>query len=477
MMQSPSLPSMKSPLQSDGGSPLGLSMNSSAMRRSQSASQMDVAQVRALARDHPAGSGDQESSNSQPKSEHGVLMLRLKSREARAKAESNRDFLAQYRKKKGGGDPKSDERLDKLLRDTAARADELRLKSEELQLEAADAERVLERANAKQITRVTEADLQAMNAFERSTRRIQEDKLEEERQKKIDDAQANFVRVHRRLQNELIELRDYKVLLVEFRRLRLEKLQETLSRVDDGRRLRGCVREMIRHGAQRILNRLEQGSVPLEQWMREVLVNSCHLELRIEDAEGKLLKLRRQALGPVKDEIKDMVNSSKDSRFEALCARTWDTRRKTDEANTSASTGWNTSHEAGDADFDTTQASLNKTGGSGGSGFRGTMSSMGATQNTKASFVTRVPDDIAVEMHAAEADIAAVKRLLTDMRGNAAAVICHQIREAEKTGGREAGSAAMDTGFRKLKLLVNEDFAKITMKELQKSAPQGKFVF
>merc|ERR1719263_2374550 len=147
---------------------------------------------------------------------------------------------------------------------------------------------------------MNEGELQALNAFERSQRRIQEDKREEELQK----------------------LRDYKVLLVEFRRLRLEKLQETLGRVQDGRRLRACVREMVRHGAQRILNRLEQASVPLETWMREVLVNSCHLELRIEDADNKLLKLRRQALGPVKDEIKDMVNSSKDSRFEALCART-----------------------------------------------------------------------------------------------------------------------------------------------------------
>merc|ERR1719446_1830317 len=100
---------------------------------------------------------------------------------------------------------------------------------------------------------------------------------------------------------------------------------------------------------------------------------------------------------------------------------------------------------------------------------------MTSMNSTKCS--SRVPDDIAAEMHTAEADIAAVKRLLTDMRGNAAAVICHQIREAEKTGGREAGSAAMDTGFRKLKLLVNEDFAKSTMKQLQKSAPQGKFVF
>jgi len=473
-MQSPSLPSLKGALNSPEATlALGSRVSSKTganQKRSQSASQLDVAEVRALCKDQPYSA--EQDPNSANRSEHGVLMMRLKSREARAKAESNRDFLAQYRK----GiclDPKADDRLDKLLRDTAARADELRLKSEELQVEAADAERTLERANAKSVNRVNEQELQAMNAFERSTKRIQEDKQEEELQKKRDDAQANYVRVHRRLQNELIELRDYKVLLVEFRRLRLEKLQETLGRVQDGRRLRACVREMIRHGAQRILNRLETASVPLETWMREVLVNSCHLELRIEDAEGKLLKLRRQALGPVKNEIQDMCASSKQERFEALCARTWDNRRSE-----SAQTRSNATHEGEDGEGeDATQSGFNKTGQSMASatgGFRGTMASMASTQK---SFVTRVPDDIAAEMHTAEADISAVQRLLSDMRGNAAAVICHQIREAEKTGGANAGSASMNVGFRELKLLVNEDFAKITMKELQKSAPQGKFVF
>merc|ERR1740138_602662 len=302
-------------------------------------------EVRALAKDQPY-SADQDP-NSANRSEHGVLMMRLKSREARAKAESNRDFLAQYRK----GiclDPKADDRLDKLLRDTAARADELRLKSEELQIEAADAERTLERANAKSVNRVTEQELQAMNAFERSTKRIQEDKQEEELQKKRDDAQANYVRVHRRLQNELIELRDYKVLLVEFRRLRLEKLQETLGHVRDGRRLRACVREMIRHGAQRLLQRLEAATVPLEPWMREVLVNSCHLENRIEDSEAKLLTLQRQALSPVMPEVEDMCASSKQERFEALCARTWDNRRKnvtSDDTQTSMGHRTNVTHE------------------------------------------------------------------------------------------------------------------------------------
>jgi hypothetical protein len=453
-------------------------------RRSQSASQIDnvVMEVRALAKDEPV-SADQDSSAN--RTEHGTLMLRLKSREARAKAESNKDFLAMYRT--GGlSDAKADDRLDKLLRSTAQRADELRIKSEELNLEAADVERKLERATAAaaNVNRATDAELQAMNPFERSQKRIQEDKREEELQKLREEAQGNYVRVQRRLQNELIELRDYKVLLREFRRLRLEKLQENIARVQDGRRLRACVREMIRHGATRILGRLEQANVPLEPWMREVLVNGCHLELRIEDAEGKLLKLRRQALGPVKEEIQDMVNSSKQERFEALCARTWDNRLRAannDEPPSPVLHRHDPRPEAIEVDGDASaeQRLIANAGTINAGQTLGTTAakaSQGGTQKA-AMFATRVPENIAEEMHIVEADIAAVKRLIADMRGNAAAVICHQIREAEKSGGRAAAKDAMEWGFRMLKLLTNSDFAKSTMKELQKSAPQGKFVF
>lgn len=490
MMQSPTL---KGSLASDAMTALGSrsgflgglgggagSKSTTSQRRSLSTSHIDIMEVRALAKDEPY-SAEQDPNNTN-KSEHGTLMMRLKSREARAKAESNRDFLKQYRTG-GATDSQADTRLDKLLKSTASRADELRLKSEELQVEAADAERKLERANAQSLNKASEQELQAMNPFERSQRRIQEDKREEELQKLRDEAQANHVRVQRRLQNELIELRDYKVLLVEFRRLRLEKLQDTLGRVDNGRQLRACVREMIRHGATRILGRLEQASVPLETWMREVLVNSCHLELRIEDAEGKLLKLRRQALGPVKTEIQEMVGASKQERFEALCARTWDNRRRASDEQqpmvghrpAGAHEGEDGESGAGDDNSIHRHQGSYMSGQSGpNAGFRST-APLGGTQ--KSMFATRVPDDVSAEMHTVEADIAAVKRLLTDMRANAAAVICHQIREAEKTGGRISAKEAMEDGFRKLKLLVNEDFAKTTMKELQKSAPQGKFVF
>jgi hypothetical protein len=450
----------------------GVGGKSSSSQRSQSAVSLDIAEVRALGNDEPF-SAEQDPNNTN-KSEHGTLMIRLKSREARAKAESNREFLTKYRLK-GASNPKDDDWLDRLLKGTTARADELRVKSEELQIEMNDAERKLERATSQTVSRANDTELQAMTAFERSQRRVQEDKREEELQKLRDEAQANYVRVHRRLQNELIELRDYKVLLVEFRRLRLEKLQETLGRVSDGRRSRACVREMIRHGANRILDRLERAKVPLESWMREVLVNSCHLELRIEDSEDTLLKLQRRALGPVKAEVQDMVNASKQDRFETLCVRTWESRRRcavADEPVISRETTIKFAPSVPQEADDT----LKSTYAGSNAGVRGIMA-MANAQKSSMQCLTRVPEDIAGEMQTVEADIAAFKKLLNDMRANAAAVICHHIRETEKTGARAATNAAMEDGFRMLKLLVNEDFAKTTIKELQKSAPQGKFVF
>mmetsp|Transcript_12407 Transcript_12407/g.20295 ORF Transcript_12407/g.20295 Transcript_12407/m.20295 type:complete len:493 (-) Transcript_12407:365-1843(-) len=429
----------------------------STQRKCKSAAQLEIEAVRGLANDEPNAA--EQDANHAEKHSLANLMTRLKSREARAKAENNRDFLAKYRAGTfPGSETKADEIFDKLLSATSERADELRLKSEELQVEAQDLERKLERVTTQSINRATDTELNALNAFERSQKKIQEDKREEELSKLREEAQANYVRVHRRLQNELLELRDYKVLLREFRRLRLEKLQENLAKVQDGRRLRSCVREMIRHGAQKILARLEQGGVPLDMWMREVLVNSCHLELRIEDGEQKLLKLRRHGLGPVKDEVKEMVNASKTSRFEALCARTWEHRLKaTDNDEPSSPIMRRQVSEEG--------RTMNLT------------SSVNMSNSRKSLFATRVPEDIGEEMYVVEADIAAVKRLLADMRSNSASVICHQIREAEKSGGRAAAQEKMEWGWKMLNLLVNEDFAKSTMKELQKSAPQGKFAF
>jgi len=191
------------------------------------------------------------------------------------------------------------------------------------------------------------------------------------------------------------------------------------------------------------------------------------------------MRLRRQALGPVKGEIQDMVNAAKHERFETLCARTWECWRKnTGNPSVGGHADEDADNTAGNEQrhASTMHSSFAGTGSGPNTGFR-SPASMTSTQKSNANFATRIPEDIATEMHTVEADIAAMKRLLTDMRGNAAAVICHQIREAEKTGGRAMAKDAMEDGLQKLNFLVNEDFAKSTMKEMQKSAPQGKFSF
>jgi len=93
--------------------------------------------------------------------------------------------------------------------------------------------------------------------------------------------------------------------------------------------------------------------------------------------------------------------------------------------------------------------------------------------NTNAVHFSKLsPEEVAQEMRAVEADIAALKRLLNDMRENIAAVISHHLLEASRGGG---GREAIEWGSQCLRMLVSEDFAKATLKGLQKSMPQAKF--
>lgn len=448
---------------------------------------LEVLEVRDLSGDRPL-KGDMEL----PRSPHDALLMRLKSRAARQEAESHRHFLAAYRIAAAGGpgpqQQDCEERLESLIRATERRAEELRQRSEELQREAQEAERQLERMNTMTVARATEAELQAMNPFERSQRRIQEDKREEDLSRQKDESQAQYAKVHRRLQSELIELRDYKVLLQEFRHLRLERLNDTLGRVVDGRKLRACVREMIRHGAVRMLQRLEAAELPLEPWMREVLVNCCHLEIRIEDAEAQLLHLRRQALHPIHADVQAKLNQSKQERFEQLCARTWQLRQQQAQRQPQLPSqqlqlqsqlpppSQTAQQDAGAAMLEAPsfpEPAASAPGADGMGKNAGSTAGRGDLGSTLGVW-SAAPETAVTRMRSLEADVAALRRLLSDMRHNSAAIICNQIRQAEKAGGRDASRQAMEWGRRMLMLLVSEDFAKTTMKELQKSAPTAK---
>lgn len=376
-------------------------------------------------------------------------MLRLKSRAARGEAENSRLFLKAYRAG-AASDAQQDVKLDSLLQGTAQRAEELRRRSERLQEEVTDAERRLDRINLQTVSRATETELQSLNPFERSQRRILEDKKEEDLARQREEHQNEFAKVHRRLQSELIELRDYKVLLREFTRVRLEKLHASLGRASNGRQLRACVREMIRHGAQRILQKLEGAELPLEGWMCEVLVNCCHVEIRIEDTEARLFALQKVELQPKKADIEGMLSQTKQERFDKLFARAWEGSPRHD----NSTSIWS---EGGHDDAPKTP-----------------LSSEAFSTQFEDSRTEQVAAEEAVS--AAEAELVALQRLLRDMRQNAAAVICTRIRRAELAagGGVGAGKEAIDWGHRMLVMLVSEDFAKVTIKELQKSTPHGR---
>eukprot|EP00930_Biecheleria_cincta_P074004 TRINITY_DN61242_c0_g1_i1.p1 TRINITY_DN61242_c0_g1~~TRINITY_DN61242_c0_g1_i1.p1 ORF type:complete len:556 (+),score=125.60 TRINITY_DN61242_c0_g1_i1:99-1670(+) len=461
----------------------GSTASSAAARRSQSASALEVAEVRALAGDAPI-KGDGVATDMPPKNSHEALLHRLKSRAARLEAEKNRDFIAKYRIFVGSVEDsiQQDNHLDAILKALDKRTCELKERSDELQLEAQEAEHKLEYTNSLSQGRATETELQNLNPFERSQRRIAEDKKEEEFQKMLDEVRAQYAKVHRRLTSELIELRDYKVLLRDYRRVRLEKLGETLHTVQDGRRLRNCVRVMIRNGAQRILARLEAANLPLEAWMREVLVNCCHVEIRLEDAEAKLLGLRKQALQPIKTNVQEMISRTKSERFESLLTRTWEQRQQklglaggivADGAAADGDgtlTGW-PAEPAAMGTMGSTKESTGRRGGDSTVSFQpgSTMSSEMASSTIRFT-AAPVAEKVIADLRALEEEIACLRRLLADMRHNAAAVICNQIRQADKGGNKQA----MLWGQNMLSLLVSEDFAKTTMKELQKLAPTAK---
>eukprot|EP00933_Yihiella_yeosuensis_P071277 TRINITY_DN79481_c0_g1_i1.p1 TRINITY_DN79481_c0_g1~~TRINITY_DN79481_c0_g1_i1.p1 ORF type:complete len:519 (-),score=110.25 TRINITY_DN79481_c0_g1_i1:485-2041(-) len=424
-----------------------------------------VNDVRALGGDGPI-KGEEFRDRGEIRTPHEALLARLKSRAARIEAEKMRDFLGQYRgSAEAGIDSPMDKHLDSRLQAMEQRVEELKQRSEELQTEAKDAEAKLEHANAlNNGSRIAEQELQQMNAFERSQRRIQEDKREEEFQKQRDEVQAIYAKVHRRLQSELIELRDYKVLLREYRRIRLERLAEMLASVKDGRQLRHCVRVMIRNGAQRILLRLGDAKINLEEWMLQVLVNCCHVEIRLEDTEVKLLSLRRQALKPVRSEVKAMIEKTKAERLESLWTST-SQAQQTQGLNVDSNLGESGTYFDGTASVDA-----------------GTLSrasvSENKTLNGTAVVRPEMPPEVIADIRAAEAEVRALRDLLNDMRHNAAAVICNQIRQGEKGtlngGPQKTYKELLQWGKYSLALLVSEDFAKTTMKQLSKLAPTGQ---
>merc|ERR1712216_579878 len=236
-------------------------------------------------------------------------------------------------------------------------------------------------------TRTAEIEMSNKTNFDRSQIRIREEKREDELQRQREEANANYQKMHRRLQTELIEQRDYKVFLQELRQVRLERLYDTMAQCQDGRQLRLCMREMIKHGAQRILRRLENTPLPLEAWMREALVNGCHLEMRGDAIEKKLLDARRRALKSLPGDVNTMFSQSCQDRVDGLRQRVQ---------------AW------GD-----TSGFAEERGG------RGILERRGA--RSKGNTTLGPSEILASEILSMETELSSIRRLQTDMRQNAAA--------------------------------------------------------
>eukprot|EP00927_Polykrikos_kofoidii_P074719 TRINITY_DN70749_c0_g1_i1.p1 TRINITY_DN70749_c0_g1~~TRINITY_DN70749_c0_g1_i1.p1 ORF type:complete len:626 (-),score=115.09 TRINITY_DN70749_c0_g1_i1:83-1960(-) len=469
-----------------------------------------------------------------PEDAHETLIGRLKSLKARQEAESLRHFAESYRNT-WLEDKESDARLDRQLKATEKKAEELKLTSEKLREEVFEAERNCERCSNAAKTRRgnSSVNLQAMSTFERSQYLIQKDKREEELKIQADEAREELSRLHRKLQSLQSDHRDYKVLLGEYRRVKLEKLQQTLGRVTDGRKLRSIVREMIRQGAQKLLQRLEATVISLEPWMCEVLVNCCHLEIRMEDVEERLRPLRQEALHLVHSQVERMVQQPMDRRFDMLCAWTWDSLHDfPEEANpwrrpqppprsaSSMQRSRPTMKVNRERDFhaqlllkqmresrslgeelgaakeeeqglpttpslcDESQSCVEANSPSaGGNSTESPQAKATKTSwpNVENSETLRHREDFAAdkpEVRTAEAELLALRRLLEDTRMNAASTICNRIQQSEKGNlqvsdeHRMGESSAMAWGKQVLTLLVSEDFAKDATKQLRKGQSQ-----
>eukprot|EP00928_Gymnodinium_smaydae_P011889 TRINITY_DN14351_c0_g1_i1.p1 TRINITY_DN14351_c0_g1~~TRINITY_DN14351_c0_g1_i1.p1 ORF type:complete len:528 (-),score=138.69 TRINITY_DN14351_c0_g1_i1:251-1834(-) len=395
----------------------------------------EISAVRAL------GNEEGDIEELERKTSHEFLMSRLKSRVLRLEAENTKEFIASYRRSSASlGSSSSlrdgaqrDAKLGALIEKNAKRAEELRLRNEELKGEITDLERSLEAIALSLTQRVSTAELQQMTSFERNQRRLEDERMGVELEAQREETSQQLTKARRQLQNDLVELRDVRLLLQEYRKARLDKLQSVLSSAKDGVRLRACVREMIRHGAQRILQKLEAMGPPLEPWMREVLVNMCHIELQLEEVEATLRTLRRKSIDSCRGSLQSMITYSYTDRFDQLCATTWTTMERI----------------RGEIDRDPL-----------GESHPVAKRLTDENVDTWSSPLAGLPE--INDLRTAEADRDAMINLLNDMKQNIAAVICNGMRQAERRG--LTSKEISDWGHSMLTFLVSEDFAKNTVK-------------
>lgn len=471
-----------------------------------------------------------------PKDGHEVLVRRLKSHGPRLEAETTKVFLALCRSSVGSQSPVSfrevphDARLDDLIAETSARVEKLVKTTDDAQKGILQYERRLEQARRMSVPLTNEAELQRMSLFQRNQHHIEQKKREDDMAGEIEEATATLARLRNQLHQDSIELRDYRLLGQEYAKVRFETLQRLLLRVRNGTSLRACLREMIRldGGGKRLVSRLESTGLPMEPWMREAMVNMCHTEVLLEKHEADLFALRREAVAQKRDDLHAMMSSSRQGRFDQLCAQTWSVAQgPREEASESRADRSPERNERAEVHFSSLGYSPAGTLRSEARGEKehsksrqksetrstscATLSELGASPRARSTtsatqaetaspqraarsssvlFLPSVRDGavgddcspptcmegkaahVAPEIRAAEGSAAQLRRLLDDTRQNIAAIICNRMSQAKLQGASETDRHAWAQAV--LHLMVSEEFANATLKQLKKRVERAE---
>jgi len=329
-----------------------------------------------------------------------------------------------------------DQSLDTLIQQTSARVDKLSEKSAQLKEDLSDAERRLQQAKQALAAAVASPVVPTSKSnLERQRALVEQEKKEQRLQEDVESAQSTITKTTTQLNNELIELRDYRLLLLEYKKVKLEKLQSDLARARDGTVLRAILREMIRQGGKELPSRIAQAGLPLEPWMREALVNMCHIEVEIDSMEAVLLQRRQAVVSLAKDDIEGMRSRTKQARFEQLCSQTQHVVQdiRENKPTQKPPTRQQTQSHLGD-----------------------TLKRPSTREQAQKSAVQAV--------RTTEAQVSTLRKLLSDTRGNIANSVGNRMDQAHRMEKQDAKEVD-EWGKAVMHLMISEEFANATMKQ------------
>lgn len=355
-----------------------------------------------------------------------------------------------------------EEKLAKLINSTTGHCAELQKKTVAFQQEAIDAEANMKYVKSKVVNRMGEKQLASLTSFQRMQQLTQEDKMEEDLAREKEEVQHTYASSVKRLNHSMIELQDFRMIQKELERMKIDKLSDALKYVSEGRLVRACIRGLIQHGAEKLLSRLDVLPVHLDTWMREVLINMSYLELKIEEAEAKVAELRQASMGTTKSALQDLQSQTKEQRVEALRMQHHVSshqdalvRKKNEE-------------REGLRKRDTKFAWLDPHPGNTAIGPSDEGADFGERSGLSHTLPSRIPTSTLQEIQDYAAEIKAYRQQITETKWNVASITQQTIVRAKREG-REKGRQAERDAIKVLCCLTSEDFAKFSLKEMQKT--------